>query len=327
MKRYNIITTSITILLLLLGVRENYAQMVSSEFGANRVQYEKHKWMRYTSTNFAISYADKDEELAKFVLPVAEMDYVELTTLFEHQLRNRIEVIVYSDYSNFEQSNIGLERHIINKGGTTRLLAPKIQVYFNGDHQDLRRQIRKGIAESLIVRILFGTNLQEVVQNTFLMNLPQWFVQGIIGYASEEWGTKKDNELREALLSKTYTNFVELARKEPQLAGQSLFHFIAQEYGPSTVANLLYLTRINRSVENGFLYVFGNNFYNIVGTNWWNYYTNRYNSDAQNRRFPNKGELILDMPKDAIMQQLQLSPNGKQVVYVQHLDGKYKVIV
>ncbi|MCP4440532.1 MAG: hypothetical protein GY810_16425 [Aureispira sp.] len=327
MNQYKITSICILTFFALLGVQHSYGQLVSSEFGQNRIQYEQHKWMRYISTNFAFSYAEKDEELTKFVLPVAEMDYVELTTLFEHQLRNRIEVIVYSDYSNYEQSNIGIQNHSVNKGGTTQLLAPKIEVYFNGDHQDLRKQIRRGIARSLIMRILFGTNLQEVVQNTFLMNLPQWFVQGIIGYASEEWNTTRDNELREALLSKRYENFTDLARKQPELAGQSLFHFISEEYGASTVANLLYLTRINRSVENGFLYVFGNNFYNIVGTNWWNFYTNRYNSDGQNRRFPNKGELSINLAKNEGLQQVSLNPNGTKVAYVQQQQGKFKVYV
>lgn len=327
MNQYKITSICILTLLTLLGVNKSYGQLVSSEFGQNRVQYEQHKWMRYTSTNFALSYAEKDEKLAKFILPVAEMDYVELTTLFEHQLRNRIEVIIYSDYSNYEQSNIGLQKHVVNKGGTTHLLAPKIEIYFNGDHKDLRRQLRRGIAQSLIMRILFGTNLQEVVQNTFLMNLPQWFVQGIVSYASEEWNTTKDNELREALLSQEYANFLELARKKPELAGQSLFHFISEDYGASTVANLLYLTRINRSVENGFLYVFGNNFYNVVGTNWWNYYIERYNSDSENRRFPNKGELGIFVPNKASLAQASLSSDGKQVAYVQHQGGKFKVFV
>lgn len=327
MNQYKITSICILTMLTFLGVNRSYGQLVSSEFGQNRVQYEQHKWMRYTSTNFALSYAEKDEKLAKFVLPVAEMDYVELTTLFEHQLRNRIEVVIYSDFSNYEQSNIGLPKHNVNKGGTTHLLAPKIEIYFNGDHKDLRRQLRKGIAQSLIMRILFGTNLQEVVQNTFLMNLPQWFVQGIVSYASEEWNTDKDNQLREALLSKQYDNFLELARKKPELAGQSLFHFISEDYGPSTVANLLYLTRINRSVENGFLYVFGNNFYNIVGTNWWNYYTDRYNADSENRRFPSKGELSAFVPQTADVTGLSLSPNGKQVAYVQQQDGRFKVFV
>lgn len=304
-----------------------FAQVVSAEFGQNRMQYDQKKWYRYTSTNFALSYVEEDEALAQYVLSIAELDYIELGRMFEHQLKKKIEIFVYSDYSDYLQSNIGLPRHNVNNGGVTRLMTPKIQVYFSGDHTDLRRQIRKGIAEVLLGKILIGTNLQEMVQNSVLMNLPQWFVKGAIAHATEDWSIEMDNQLRDVLLSGKYENFVEMAQKEPLLAGQSLFHFISQEHSAATVSNLLYLTRINRSVENGFLYVFGKTFYQVVGADWFNYYSNRYNKDNKKRRFPNKGALEIEIPKYAQIKNVKLSPNGKHVVYTEHNRGIRKVIV
>lgn len=291
------------------------------------MQYEQKKWFRYESTNFAFSYAQEDEQLAHFVLPVAEVDYVELSRMFEHQLKKRIEVIIHSDYSDFLQSNIGVPKYNVNQGGVTKLLTPKIEVYFNGDHNNLRKQIREGLAAVLLGKILVGTNLQEMVQNSVLMNLPQWFVKGAVAHATEDWNSQMDNKLRDVLLSGKYDNFVELARKEPLLAGQSLFHFVSQEHGSSTVSNLLYLTRINRSVENGFLYVFGKTYYQVVGADWFNYYSDRYNRDNKKRRFPNKGELNLKIPKNAIVKNIKLSPNGDYVAYTQHKQGVQKVIL
>lgn len=304
-----------------------YGQVVSTEYGQNRVQYEQKKWFRYESTNFSLSYAEEDEQLARYILPVVELDYLELSRMFEHQLKKRIEVIIHSDYSDYLQSNIGMPRYSVNQGGVTRLRTPKVEVYFDGDHSSLRKQIRKGLAEVLLGKILIGTNLQEMVQNSVLMNLPQWFVKGAIAYASEGWNTEIDNQLRDALLSGKYENFVELAKKEPLLAGQSLFHFVSQEHSVSTVSNLLYLTRINRSVENGFLYVFGKTYYQVVGSDWFNYYSDRYNNDNKKRRFPNKGALELKIPKDAIIKNIKLSPNSKYIAYTEHKKGIRKVIL
>lgn len=303
------------------------AQVVSTEFGQNRMQYEQKKWYRYESTSFAINYAEDDEELAHYVLPVAELDYLELGRLFEHQLKKRIEIIIHSDYSDYLQSNIGLPRHIVNSGGMTKLTTPKMEVYFTGDHTELRKQIREGLASILLGKILIGTNLQEMVQNSVLMNLPQWFVKGAVAHATEDWNTEMDNRLRDVLLSGKYENFVEFAKKEPLLAGQSLFHFVSQEHSASTVSNLLYLTRINRSVENGFLYVFGKTFYQVVGSDWFHYYSDRYNSDNTKRRFPNKGELELSIPKNAIIKNIKVSPNSKHVAYVEHNQGVRKVML
>jgi hypothetical protein len=303
------------------------SQVISTDFGQNRLQYEQKKWFRYESTNFQLSYAEGDKQMAQYVLPVAELDYIELSRIFEHQLKKRIEIIIHSDYSDYLQSNIGVKRYSVNQGGTTKIITPKIQVYFNGSHTDLRQQIRRGLAEVLLGKILVGTNIQEMVQNSVLMNLPQWFVKGAIAHATEDWSTEMDNKLRDVLLSGEYENFVELAKKEPLLAGQSLFHFVSQEHSQSTVSNLLYLTRINRSVENGFLYVFGKTYYQVVGADWFNYYSERYNTDNKQRRFPNKGEVDLFLPKKAIVKNLKISPNSKYVAYTEHNQGVRKVIV
>lgn len=304
-----------------------YGQVVADKFGQNRMQYEKKQWYRYLAPNFAISYAEGEQNLAKFVLPIVEADYVELSKLFEYKLRKRIEVIVYSDYSDYAQSNIGVEQHIINNGGVTDIRRPKILIYFNGDHNDLRRQIREGIATVILGKILAGTNIQEIVQNSVLMNLPKWFVLGAIAYAKEEWNTELDNELRDILLQGKYNDFLQLARKKPELAGQSLFHFISQVHGKGTVSNLLYLTRINRSVENGFLYVFGKTFYQVAGADWFNYYSNRYNADNTKRKFPNKGELPVNFSNQTTVRDVKLSPDAKKIVYVTDRKGVQKIML
>lgn len=302
-------------------------QLINTPFGQNRIQYEHKDWYQYNSEHFTIYYTEGDEALSRYLLPVLELDYIELSRLFEHQLKRKVQVIVHSDYSDYIQSNIGIPTHRVNEGGETNIVTPKMQLYFTGNHNNLRQQVRQGLAEVLLGKVLTGTSIQEIVQNSVLMNLPNWFLKGAVAHAAEGWTTTMDDRLRDVLLSGKYANFVELAKKQPKLAGQSLFHYIHQEHSKSTISNLLYLTRINRSVENGFLYVFGKTYYQVVGVDWFNYYRDRYNSDNRKRRFPNKGELDLNLPPKAIIKELKISPNSKYVAYVEHNMGVRKVIV
>ncbi|MGH1335007.1 MAG: hypothetical protein ACRBFS_02690 [Aureispira sp.] len=302
-------------------------QLINTTFGQNRLQHEHKDWYRYESEHFDIYYAEADEALARYLLPVLELDYIELSRLFEHQLKKKVQVVIHSDYSDYIQSNIGIPRHQVNEGGETNIVRPKMQLYFTGNHDKLRQQVREGLSEVLLGKVLTGTSLQEIVQNSVLMNLPPWFLKGAVAHAAEGWTTEMDDRLRDILLSGKYANFVELAKKEPLLAGQSLFHYINQQHSKSTISNLLYLTRINRSVENGFLYVFGKTYYQVVGVDWFNYYRDRYNSDNRKRRFPNKGELDLNLSKKALVKEMKLSPNSKYVTYVEHNMGVRKVIV
>ena len=84
-------------------------------------------------------------------------------------------------------------------------------VYFNGDHSHLRRQVRQGIARTLVENILFGDDLGEFAANQALLDLPQWLVDGYIDYVAEDWSTELDDQLKSALLSgntKTFTSLL-----------------------------------------------------------------------------------------------------------------------
>lgn len=303
------------------------AQLVSSNFGQNRIQYEKYKWLRYESPNFAYSFTEENEDLMKFIVPSAEFSYQQLKSVLEYQVRQKIEIIVYTDFSDYAQSNVGLISPAINTGGTTKLLDNKILVYFDGSHSNIDKLLREGIARSLVNRMLFGSNLQEVVQNSVLLNLPNWYSEGLIAYCTEEWNSKADDELRELFFSKKFNNFLELADQDPVLAGRSLFHYIARNHGTASISNLLYLTRINRSVESGFLYVFGSSFYTIAGSNWYNYFANRYKADNKDRLFPNAGELDIVHKKNALVKEIALSSNGKYLAHTEHLLGEHWVVL
>lgn len=308
-----------SILLFTIGLN---AQLVNTPFGQNRIQYEKFKWLRYESPNFSFSFTEDNENLMHYAVPLAESGYQEIKAILEYQVRQKIEIIIYSDFSDYAQSNVGLASPSMNIAGNTKLLDNKILIYFDGNHQNLNKQIREGIARSILNRMLFGSNLQELVQNSVLLNLPEWYTEGLLAYCTEEWNSKLDDELRDAIFSKKYDNFLELAGERPVLAGQSLFHYIARNHGSASISNLLYLTRVNRSVESGFLYVFGATFYTIAGTNWYNFYTGRYNEDNKGRLFPNAGELEFNHKKNAEVKQIKISPDGKYLVYSEHLKGE-----
>ena len=249
-----------------------------------------------------------------------------MTKIFDYQFRKKIELYIYPSLESFKNSNVGVKNYSTNEGGKNSIKFPRFKVYFNGSHADLKHQIREGIASILLGKILSGTSLQEIVQNSVLMNLPPWFVKGAIQYNVTGWNADFDDRLRDILLSRKYANFLEFANKEPLLAGLSLFYFIEKEYSKATISNLIYLTRINRSVENGFLYVFGKTFYQVVGTDWVNFYADRYNKDNNKRRFPGGG-LKLEISTKKNIDQVQLNASANKLAYVSQWNGSNTIVV
>jgi hypothetical protein len=310
-----------------------FGQTTQTEFGKNRVQFHRDfdEWSQYESRNFITYWYGEGRLIGQSVVQMAEYDFYEIQGILEHRLNDKIEIIVYTDLTDLKQSNIGVEEAFVNTGGQTKIVGNKMFVYFNGDHNDLRRQVRQGIASVYLNAMLFGSNLQEIVQNAVMMNLPEWFKEGLISFVGEEWNTDLDNQLRDLFLSGQYSGFEEMADAHPQLAGHSLWHYIGKQYGHSTVANLLYLTRINRSIESGFLYVLGSTFRKTTES-WDLYFRNRYETEVKNMTTQTSEGAALRQIKvknkrHSPLYQLKISPDGTKIAYAINEIGRIRVYV
>ena len=315
------------------------AQTSRVEFGKNRVQYHDdfEEWEKYESDNFITYWYGNNQGIGQAVVQFAEYDFAYIQKMLESRLNEKVQLITYRDITDVKQSNIGSEEVFELAGnqsltGNTsylsgteaKFLGNKAFVYFNGDHTDLRRQVREAMASVYIEQLLYGSTVQEVVQNAVLLNLPNWFKPGLVAYLGQDWSTELDDQLRDLLAGGEYDDFDDLAADYPRLAGHSMWYYIAENLGRPTVSNLLYLTRINRSVENGFLYVLGSN-YETVLYNWQEFYRNRYNEDVQGRTVPEDNLLAIRNKRQLPITQLKVSPDGQRIAYVLNEIGKYKV--
>ncbi len=135
---------------------------------------------------------------------MAEEELPAIEQFVEYGLQRRANIVIYNNFNELEQSNIGLNLDWQTTGGITKLVNNKMIVYFNGDHADLRRQVRQGIARILVDNILFGDDLGEFAANQALLDLPKWLVDGYVDYVAEDWNTTLDDQLKSALLSAEY---------------------------------------------------------------------------------------------------------------------------
>ncbi len=331
----------LTLLILFLFVASvMVAQTSQVTFGKNRVQYNQDfdEWSRFESDNFITYWYGQGRTIGQSVVQMAEYDFAYIQGMLEHRMNQKVQLIVYADITDVKQSNIGSDEVFTLPGGNlnrlrgsgyvsgsqAKFLGNKAFVYFNGDHTDLRRQVREAVAGVYLENMLYGSNIQEVVQNAVLMNLPDWFKQGLVSYMGQPWNTELDDQLRSLMASGRYDDFFELAEEYPGLAGHSFWFFVARNYGESTVSNLLYLTRINRSVESGFLYVLGSP-YETVLYNWKEFYQGRFQQDLAGRPALPGQEVAFKNRRNSPVTQLRLSPDGQNILYVLNEIGKVKV--
>src|SRR6186713_3625867 len=146
------------------------AQVNMVEFGKNRVQYQKFNWKFYQTDNFNTYFSQDGLALGKYVAQIAEQELTSIEEFVEYGLQRRANIVVYNNFDEFRQSNIGLGIDWQNTGGVTKLVNNKMLVYFDANHANLRRQIRQGIAGVLVQNMLFGDDLGEMAANQTLLD-------------------------------------------------------------------------------------------------------------------------------------------------------------
>ena len=161
----------------------------TEKFGQNRVQYKDFIFSYYESDNFITHFYQGGQDIAKYVIKSAEDNSEEISKLLDFRYKKKIDIIVYNNINELNQTNIGIYEPGQNPGGTTKIPDSKIFIYFNGNHQHLDKQIREGIAKIYMDKMVLGTGFAEVIQNAVLLNLPDWYKLGLIQYIGQNWSS------------------------------------------------------------------------------------------------------------------------------------------
>jgi hypothetical protein len=320
---------SCLVLLLVLTTLHTHAQVNAVEFGKNRVQHEKFKWKYYQTQNFNTYFSQDGLGLGKYVAQIAEQELPGIEQFVEYGLQRRTNVVVFNNFDDYQQSNIGLDIEWQSPGGVTKLVNNKMLVYFDGNHDNLRKQIREGIAQILVANILFGDDLGEFAANQALLDLPKWLTDGYIQYAAENWSPALDDQLRSVMLSAEYRNFYQFAFDKPALAGHAFWKYIADKYGKNKVTYFLYLARIYRNLNNASNKLAKKKFKAILQDLMLEV-PQQYYKDLRGRKNVPKGQLAFTEEvgkKDFIRFNANPTPRSFSYALVEYKQGVYKVVL
>jgi len=302
-----------------------FYQGSQNEFGKNRVQYRDFLWQKYRFKEFDTYFYEGGQDLAKFTSKVVRKNMEEMEDLLDYSFSDKVQFIVYNTQSDFKQSNIGITGDDqFNIGGTTRIVGSKVFVYFEGDYIKFERQIKDGIARVLINSILYGGNWRDVIKSSTLLNLPDWYIEGLIMYASKDLERDTESMIRYGVLSGKYQKINRLENREANVAGYALWRYIALKYGENIIPNILYMSRVSRNVESGFLFVLGKSLDSII-KEFNAYYHGEYAVQSQIKREVDVDNLEIKSKKNRVYTQFEVSPDGRYAAYASNIMGQYRV--
>ena len=317
------------LLLLVLSSAAVSAQFYNGmqmNFGKNRLQYNNRYWKYYRFDRFDVYSYENGTDLSLYVADFVEKELALIERFFDYDIERRIIFLTYNKLSDFRQSNIGLvsEAEEYNIGGTTNIIQNKVFLYFNGDHMHFERQIRAAIAEVLVSEMMYGTGLRDNLTSSTMINLPEWYLKGLISFVSNPWDYELENRVKDGIVSGKYKKFVNLQDDDARYAGHSFWKYVADLYGVSIIPQILYITKINKNAESGFHYVLGSKLKDL-SIDWTAYYLGLYTTTEDNAGLPEQGKILEKPHKRRVYQNIKISPDGRMVAYVTNQKGQYKI--
>ena len=259
------------------------------------------------------------------VAKIAEKEYPEILDLLEHKINEKIQILVFSDVTDENQSNIGNDELLFNESNLVPIHENKVFVHYTGNQPELVRKVREGICGILIQDMYFGGGLDVSFQVNYAKKLPKWFIDGMISFAGSEWNEEKDNEFRKYYKEKGKLDFKKMSRDYPVLAGHSFWYYLASTYSKNVIPNLLYLTKINRDLEGAFGFVFGVKMDQML-VQWQRFFESIYADGEYERSIPAENiKWKLWKRGRAIVTNGEYSPNGNEIAYAINFQGRYHV--
>ena len=298
-------------------------------FGKNRVQYRDFFWTYYKFDDFDTYFYLNGKNLAIYLSRYAEREIPVMEEKLGTGLSKKIKFILFNNLSDYKQSNIGIYQEndeAANVGGTVKIIGSRVMVYFDGNYKHFERQIRAAIAQVLLNDLFFGASFGQQIKSSIFGSLPEWYPKGLISYMSEEWSVEIDNKVRDGILSGKYKNLKKLSGEEAAVAGHSLWRFIAEKYGKSTITNIILMTGSSSNIKKGFLYVLGIPYDKLI-EEWLDYYTNWYQPFIANQDEPVISPPKIKYKEDVVVGEPHLDPSGNFLAYTTNERGKYKIFI
>lgn len=296
------------------------------EFGKNRIQYTTERiWSFYRFQEFDTYFYQGGKDLAIMTAQYAHQIIPVIEDKLQFKPKIHYQFIIYNSLSDYMQSNVGTKvLDLSNPGGVTNVVGNTIVLYYTTSFEQMKQQIRMGIARVIVNTLLYGDDLTENIKNASLLFLPGWFIEGLVHYLANDWNEQIHNEARNGFLTGKYKHFSALSMRDAQIAGHTFWKYINDTYGHEAIPNIIYLTKVSRSVENGFLYFTGQPF-KTIAYQWFQFYSSYFNQEAQIKQQSQFEQLPLKTRKKENLIHIAYSPSGNYTALTTDKNNKKKL--
>ncbi len=305
--------------------------LFSYTFGKNKYETHQYNWKVSETPHFKVYYYDGEKFLSTFALSILEETYGEYTDLFGFKPQEKIPVIIYASYKDFQETNVipGIIEEGV--GGFTEILKNRVVVPFSGSYRDFRHVLRHELVH-VFQYMMIKNNYKNFLYTSILNTIPLWVMEGMAEYFSLGWDTESESYIRDITIQDKLLPIKELNYYGGYIVykeGQLIYRFIAEKYGKKACTEffgtLIYTGNFRKAIEKTFgmeLEEFNKSFLRYVRT--------RYYPILTHKNLPaSEGKVIVDHEKwkNYLNSYPLFSKNGSKIFIVSDKTGRTDVYI
>jgi hypothetical protein len=173
---------------------------LAQTFGRNKIQYTNYQWHVLSTPHFDIHYYNGAEAFAVRAGLVLEDAYDRYSVALKVVLPWRIPVILYSNHSDFLQTNV--ESGELSEGiqAFAEPSRRRIVLPFTSSFKEFQHTAVHELAHVFTFHIVYNRMLDNVFTRNYLFPMPLWVAEGLAEYLAVGWDADSDMFIRDAVI-------------------------------------------------------------------------------------------------------------------------------
>ncbi|UCF67297.1 MAG: PD40 domain-containing protein [Acidobacteriota bacterium] len=210
----------------------------SAQFGKNKTSYATFDWKVYHSPHFDVYFYPAQENQLQAVVSELESAYLDHSQRLQHELRERVPVILYRTHREFLQTNVYLSELPEAVGAFAEPFQGRMVLPIDDPPDKRYKLIRHELVHVFQFDILYGESLRR----TLRASPPVWLVEGMASYLADDEDAFDQMVIRDLVINNQVPSLARLNRLafETYRFGNAIFSFIEGKYGSDGVRTFLF---------------------------------------------------------------------------------------
>ncbi len=210
----------------------------SAQFGQNKITYETFDWQIYKAPHFDVHYYGIDDVLLGALVSELESAYLDLSRRLDHELKNRVPVLLYRTHGEFEQTNVILQEIPEAVGGFSEPFQNRLVIPIDDPPDKRYNLIKHELVHIFQFDIFFAGSLRRALRG----GPPLWLSEGMASFMADDEDSFDQMVIRDAVVN----NLVPSIRQLNVFSyltyryGHAVFDFIETTYGAQGLRNFLF---------------------------------------------------------------------------------------